>query len=148
VALIGFVDFLNGLAVAPLLDLAELFTSIREEPEAYWWLYFTFFTTLIPTLLHLVLGLLSGILAFRLSKPVHWVRRWLPQVEEDAGAWMGSFLVLTTAGLLAIIIAYFALYGLVQLILRAHPTIGWSYIWVFEWYACWLGAPVTPGPFF
>lgn len=54
-ASIAAIHLLRTADGLPLLNLAEIFTDIAQRPEAYWWLYATYFSTLLPTILHVVI---------------------------------------------------------------------------------------------
>ena len=54
-ASIAAIHFLRAADGRPLLDLQELFTDIALRPQAYWWLYATYFSTLLPTVCHVVI---------------------------------------------------------------------------------------------
>ncbi len=139
------VQWLNGLGAAPLLDLGALFTDIRGDPGAYWWLYVTLFSTLLPTLLHFVLASFSALLAIMPEGVALFIRRHLARVEEDAVAKALAFWTLSTIGFLAIAAVAFGVYGLATGVLAVFPYAGDVYLYWFESYAAWLGAPVVPG---
>jgi len=50
--IIHFIRPQNGVA---MLNLADLFKGLRDNPSEYWWLLFMVFSTIIPTILHLLL---------------------------------------------------------------------------------------------
>ena len=143
-ALVTMIQWLNGLGAAPLLDLGALFADIRADPGAYWWLYVTLFSTLLPTLLHFVLASFSALLAIMPESVALFIRKQLPRVEEDAVAKALAFWTLSTIGFLAIAAVAFGLYGLVTGVLAVFPYAGDVYLYWFERYAAWLGAPVVP----
>jgi hypothetical protein len=142
--LVTMVHWLNGLDAAPLLDLGALFADIRADPGAYWWLYVSIFSTLLPTLLHFVLASFSALLAVMRESVALFIRRQLPRIDEDALAKAAAFWTLSTIGFLAIAAVAFGLYGLVAGALAAFPYLGDWYLYGFELYAAWLGAPVRP----
>ena len=146
VTLITYVEWLNERMLAPLVDFAALFADIRGEPRAYWWLYVTIFTTLLPTLAHLVLASFSFIIAFMPERAARFVRRQLPGIGQSEVPLWGAWLVLSTLGTLAIAAVVHFFWGLFLVAQHFFPELGFAYLWLFELYAAWLGAPVTPVP--
>ena len=142
--LVTMVHWLNEMAAVPLLDLAALFADLRADPGPYLWLYVTIFSTLLPTLLHLVLASFSALLAVMPEGVALFIRRQLPRIEVDAMAKAAAFWTLSTIGFLAIAAVAFGLYGLVTDVLTAFQYLGNWYLYRFELYAAWLGAPVVP----
>lgn len=147
--IVAILNWLNGLGTVPLVDLAGLFTDIRADPGAYWWLYVSFFSTLLPTLLHVILTCFAGLVALMPGWLAEDIRAQLPQIEQDAVAKWRAFLALTSIGILAIAFVLFFFHGL-WLFIAAVPDlghhIGYTYLWLFEIWAAWLGADVLPVP--
>lgn len=143
-ALVTMVHWLNALAAAPLLDLGGLLSDIRADPGAYWWLYVTIFSTLLPTLLHLMLASFTFLLTIMPNGLTLFIRRQLPRIETDEVAKALVFWPLSTVGFLAIAAVAFGFYGLVTGLLAVFPYLGDWYLFLFERYAAWLGAPVVP----
>jgi uncharacterized membrane protein len=146
-ALVALLTGYNALAAAPWVDLAALFGSIRADPEAYWWLYVMFFSTLVPTFAHLVLATTSGVLALMPERAARFVRGcFRPIVRDDRFVKNVAVVALTTIALVGLMLAILIVWALIQLVLAYHPTVGSTYLWLFETLAAWLGEPVTPVP--
>lgn len=124
VALVTSVHVLNEIGAGSLFDLGELFASLRREPEAYWWLYVTFFSTLVPTLLHLMLAAFAAILALIPERAADFVRAQLPHIETDEVAKWKAGGTLTFIGFLAAAAVLHFWWGVWLVIVHFHPFAG------------------------
>ncbi|WP_152912589.1 hypothetical protein [Candidatus Rhodobacter oscarellae] len=121
----------------PLLSLEVLFAEIKGPATRgqYWWLLFMLFSTLIPTVLH---GVVAAT-AFFTIYPKPWrlrITAWLRDAPEDAIAARGGRVTLA----LAFTLAFFVPVFLIVEAVRWWPGILNGTIWVFEGFACLIGA--------
>ena len=144
IALISYFHWLNGRSRSDVLDIEILFTDIRADPRGYWWLYAMVFTTIVPTIAHFVVASFSFIIAFMPNSIAGWIRRQLNGIERSAVPLWAAWFVLSTlgaVGIAAVVHVFWVLFLIAQYFL---PELGFAYLFVFELYAEWLGAPVVP----
>ena len=138
---------MNAVADRPLFDLQALFADLRTvgRRDGYGWLYATIFSTLLPTFLHLAVSACSlyALIPIRARQRVaEWIGRAEERTVPKWGAALALSLMATFATLAPLLLT--ALVGLA--LYHFHPEIGGGYLFVFEWFARAIGAPVTPGP--
>lgn len=128
----------------PLTNLNVIFKGIAEAPNAYWWLYLTFFSTLIPTLLHL--GIASfGFIALAPAPLQRELVRWIGAMDRNGFANLGARYVLPLIATLSIALPFLALYTLGLWITEYHDDFGQGFFRLALGFAEWLDPKYVQG---
>jgi hypothetical protein len=129
---------------APLASLNAIFTGIARDPDSYWWLYLTFFSTLVPTLLHLGVACFS----FITLAPAPLQRAmagWVAEMDGNGFARIGARTVLPLVATVAIAMPFLALYALGLWIVEYHPSVGQAFFRLALAFAGWLDPAYVEG---
>ncbi len=138
------VHFVRDGTGAPLASLNEIFTGIASNPDSYWWLYLTFFSTLVPTLLHLGVASFSFI-ALAPASLQRILAGWIGAMDRDGFANLGARAVLPLIVTLSIALPFLALYTLGLWIADYHGEVGRMFFRLALGLAGWLDADYVAG---
>ncbi len=136
-ALVLVVAGANWLAGVPLFPLAPLFSGLRDDPAAYYWLFATLFSTIVPTAAHVIVAAFSLlILPFSATQRLP-LNRWV--TGTDATAAILGPLSLGFAATLAVMLPVLLLYGLYVLAVLVWPQLAQGYLSIFTTIAQMVG---------
>lgn len=157
IALVAGLQALNIVAIAgggqePIIDLYPTIDALRNKPAdpGLWWIYMMLASTLLPSLIHLFIAIMS-VATFSLPRPI--MRSHIAALESGfeghPQALARTALTMTIREFLswgAFALALAAIIGVGFGLTNIVPWIGLAILWVAEWTAYWLNAPITPGP--
>ena len=134
-SLITFVTFVTPADGVPLVDLAQLFASLRTAPGDYIWLMMKLFSTLLPTLVHLSLMLLT----LALHSPAgcrNFVAGLLESGEQSRQA---SFLSGVCICAMITLAVWVPIWIITAVIIHDHGATLNAVLWIFETFAWAIG---------
>ena len=141
IILLHYVRSLDG---TPLASLNAIFKGIATNPQSYWWLYMTFFSTLIPTLVHL--GIASFSFVALAPAPVQRAfARWIGAMDDNGFANLAVRYVLPVLATAALVTPFVALCGLGLWLAEHYDNLGWRVLRIALDFAGWLDPANTEG---
>lgn len=134
-SLITFVTFVTPADGVPLVDLAQLFASLRTAPGDYIWLMMTLFSTLLPTLVHLSLMLLT----LALHSPAGCRNFVAGLLESGAQSRQASFLSGVCICAMITLAVWVPIWIITAVITHDHGATLNAVLWIFETFAWAIG---------
>ena len=128
----------------PLIDLNAVFKGIAADPNRYWWLYLSFFSTLIPTLLHLGIACFSFV-ALAPAPLQRMIAGWIGEMDRNGFANLGARAALPLIVTLSIAMPFLGLYGIGLWLAEYHDALGWGFFRLALGFAEWLDPAYVTG---
>lgn len=115
----------------PIIAFPAVFSSIRSDPNAYWWLYVSFFSTLIPTVIHLGVASWSFV-TFAPNGIQDWIRTLIQRSDTDGLARASAIFSLASLVTFSVALPILSIYFFIVAIWHWYPNLGFAYLWLFE----------------